>query len=121
MAEELPPQLQDKIMQFQQLQQQIQLITNQKVQLESQARDNEKAISELGKATDDTPIYKSVGSLFVRAEDKVSVENELNERKETLDIRIKAIDRQEKQLMEKYQALQQDLSQAISASRQPSG
>ena len=59
--------------------------------------------------------------LLVKAEDKESVEKELNEKKETFDIRIKALDRQEKHLMEKYQALQQELSQAIQARRQAPG
>lgn len=121
MAEEISAQLQNKIMQFQQLQQQIQMLSSQKFQLDSQLRDTEKAISELKKAPDDAPIYKSVGGLFVRAEAKEGVETELIEKKETLDVRIKTLDRQEKHLMEKYQALQQELSQAISPGRQTSG
>lgn len=121
MAEELSAQLQNKIAQFQQLQQQIQVLSSQKFQLESQMKDVERAITELEKTSDEAPIYKSVGSLLVRAEDKGSVEKELNEKKETLDIRIKALDRQEKHMTEKYQALQQELSKAIGASKQVSG
>lgn len=121
MAEELSPQLQNKIAQFQQLQQQIQVLSSQKFQLEAQLRDTERAISELEKTSNDTPIYKSVGSLLVKAENRESVEKELSEKKETIDIRIKALDRQEKHLMEKYQAMQQELSQAIQAGKQPQG
>ena len=117
MSEELSPQLQNKIAQFQQLQQQIQVLSSQKFQLEAQLRDTERAISELEKATDDTPVYKSVGSLFVRAENKESIEKELGEKKETIDIRIKALDRQEKHLMEKYQTLQQELATSISSGK----
>jgi chaperonin cofactor prefoldin len=57
----------------------------------------------------------------VRAEDKEGVKNELTETKETTDIRIKALERQEKQLVEKYQELQTELSQAISAAKQTGG
>jgi prefoldin beta subunit len=113
MAEEISPQLQNKLAQFQHMQQQIQVISSQKFQLEAQLRDTERAIAELEKTSKDTPIYKSVGSLMVRAEDKESVEKELSEKKETIGIRIKALDRQEKSLIEKYQALQQELSKAI--------
>lgn len=115
MAEELSPQLQNKIALFQQVQQQIQVLSSQKFQLEAQLKDTERAIAELEKSSKDAPIYKSVGNLLVRAEDKESVEKELSEKKETLDIRIKALDRQEKHLMEKYQAMQQELTQAIQA------
>jgi prefoldin beta subunit len=118
MAEEISPQLQNKIAQFQQMQQQIQVLSSQKLQLEAQLRDTERAISELEKTSDEAPIYKSVGSLLVKAENKESIVKELNEKKETIDIRIKALDRQEKHLMEKYQSMQQELSAAISAGKQ---
>ncbi len=118
MAEEVSAQLQDKIAQFQQIQQQIQVISSQKFQLEASLRDTERALSELEKLSSETPIYKSVGNLLVRAEDKEGVVTELTEKKETTDIRIKAIDRQEKQLVEKYQNLQKELSAAISTQNQ---
>ena len=121
MAEEISPQLQNKIAQFQQMQQQIQVISSQKFQLEAQLRDTERAMAELEKAASDTPIYKTVGSLMVKAEDKESVSKELSEKKETLDVRIKALDRQEKHLMEKYQSLQQELTKAIQAGKEATG
>jgi prefoldin beta subunit len=121
MAEEISAQLQNKIQQFQHMQQQIQVLSSQKFQLEAQLRETERALEELTKLSGETPIYKSVGSLLVRAEDKEGVKKELNEKKETIDIRIKAMDRQEKQLVEKYQELQQELSAAISATKQPGG
>lgn len=121
MADEISPQLQNKIAQFQQMQQQIQMLSSQKFQLEAQLRDTERAIEELAKSPDEAPIYKSVGSLMVRAENKESIEKELAEKKETIDIRIKALDRQEKHMMEKFQSLQQELSTALSAGKQAPG
>ena len=52
--------------------------------------------------------YNSIGSLMMRVEDKDSVEKKLNEKKVTIDIQIKALHRQEKSLLEKYQAVQMD-------------
>jgi prefoldin beta subunit len=121
MAEEISPQLQNKIAQFQHMQQQIQVLSSQKFQLEAQLRDTERAIAELEKAASDTPIYKTVGSLMVKAEDKESVSKELSEKKETLDVRIKALDRQEKHMMEKYQSLQQELTKAIQTGKEATG
>lgn len=119
MAEELSPQLQNKIAQYQQLQQQIQVVSSQKFQLEAQLRDTERALTELKNSPSDITIFKNVGNLLVEARDKDKVNEELGEKKETIDIRIKALDRQEKQLVEKYQSLQQELSQAISAGKPP--
>ncbi len=119
MAEELSPQLQNKIAQYQQLQQQIQVVSSQKFQLEAQLRDTERALTELENSPPDVTIFKNVGNLLVEARDKDKVNEELGEKKETIDIRIKALDRQEKQLVEKYQAMQQELSQAISPGKQP--
>jgi len=119
MAEELSPQLQNKIAQYQQLQQQIQVVSSQKFQLEAQLRDTERALTELENSPSDVTIFKNVGNLLVEARDKDKVNEELGEKKETIDIRIKALDRQEKQLVEKYQAMQQELSQAISPGKQP--
>lgn len=119
MAEEISPQLQNKIAQFQQLQQQIQVVSSQKFQLEAQLRDTERAITELENSPKDITIFKNVGNLLVEARDKDKVNEELDEKKETIDIRIKALDRQEKQLVDKYQAMQQELSQAISAGKPP--
>lgn len=121
MAEELSPQLQNKIAQFQQLQQQIQVVSSQKFQLEAQLRDTERAITELANSPSDITIFKNVGNLLVEARDKDKVGQELDDKKETIDIRIKALDRQEKQLVEKYQALQTELSQAITSVKQPKG
>ncbi|UCF07454.1 MAG: prefoldin subunit beta [Thermoplasmata archaeon] len=121
MAEELSPQLQNKIAQFQQLQQQIQVVSSQKFQLEAQLRDTERAITELENSPKDITIYKNVGNLLVEARDKDKVNKELDEKKETIDIRIKALDRQEKQLVEKYQSLQQELSSAITARKHGQG
>lgn len=121
MAEEISPQLQNKIAQFQHMQQQIQVLSSQKFQLEAQLRDTERALAELEKTPNDTPIYKTVGSLIVKAEDKESVSKELSEKKETLDVRIKALDRQEKHLMDKYQTLQQELTKAIQTGKEAAG
>lgn len=117
MAEEISPQLQNKISQFQQMQQQIQVLSSQKFQLEAQLRDTERAIGELENTSDDTTIYKSIGALMVRADNKESITKELAEKKETIDIRIKALGRQEKHLVDKYQALQQELTQALSSAK----
>ncbi|MEM2943346.1 MAG: prefoldin subunit beta [Methanomassiliicoccales archaeon] len=119
--DELSPKLQNQIAQFQQLQQQLQAILTQKFQMEAQLREIDRTLEELAKITDDVPIYRSVGSLLIKARDKESVVHEIQEDKETLEIRVKTLDRQEKALRERYQALQDQISKALGAKQESAG
>jgi prefoldin beta subunit len=116
MIENLPPKVQNQIAQFQQLAQQIQMITTQKMQLEAQVRELEKAVQELEKAADDALVYRSVGSLLIQSKDKPALVTELKEQKDTLDVRVKTLDKQDKHLRERHQNLQAQITQALQGS-----
>lgn len=107
----ISPQLQNQIAQFQQLQQQLQAVSSQKIQMEAQMKEIERTVEELDKSTGD--VYKNVGSLMMKVDDKGSVKMELEESKETLDIRIKSLERQEKNLREKYTEMQNTINTAM--------
>jgi prefoldin beta subunit len=111
-AANISPQMQNQLAQFEQIRQQLQMVMSQRLQIESQLREVETALEEIGSISDDTPIYKNVGSLMVKAKDKKDVETDLNEQKETLEVRVKTLERQENQLKERYQSLQKDLTEA---------
>ncbi|MHA1130235.1 MAG: prefoldin subunit beta [Candidatus Helarchaeota archaeon] len=111
----LPPQLQDQLMKLQQLQQKVEILMNQRMQLERELRETENALSELENLDNQNAIvYKTVGAILVKA-NKEKLKEELTDRKETLDMRIKTIGRQEerakKDLDEKRQAVQAALQQ----------
>ena len=110
---ELPPQVQNQLAQFQQLQQQLQVLASQRLQLEAKLREVTATLEELGKVKPDTPVYRSTGSLLVRVEDREGLQKELEEQKETLGIRVNTIKKQEKSLGERYEQLQAKLSQAL--------
>jgi len=111
---EVNEELQGKLMQFQQLQQQIQVIGTQKYQVDMQVAEIERTIEELDKLGKDTPVYKSVGSLLLNVEDKEMLKSELEEKKETLGIRAKTLGNQDKSLRDRYQELQDELTKALS-------
>jgi prefoldin beta subunit len=111
---ELSPKVQNQIAQFQQLQQQLQAVLNQKFQMDAQLKEMQRTSEELGKSPEDVVIYKSVGSLMIRAESKESVLKEIDEDKETMEIRVKTLERQEKSLKDRYQVLQDQLNKALS-------
>lgn len=110
---ELSPQLQNQLQQFRQLQQQLQVITTQRMQLEAKLKEIEGTLEELAKATAEAPIYKSIGVLLVRASGRDDVVKELEDQKETLSIRVKTLEKQEKSLAERYERMQQQLTAAL--------
>ena len=109
---ELPPQLQEQLGRLQQLQQTLQAVMTQKQQLEIEASETDKAISELDKVTDQTPVYKSVGSLLVKS-DRQTLLTELKERKELLGTRITVLGRREERTKERIEGLQEKLQEKL--------
>ena len=97
---------------MQQLQQTLQAVLTQKQQLEIENSEAEKAVQELEKATDDTTVYKSVGSLLVKS-DRQSLLKELKERKELLGTRITVLGRQEERTKERMKELQEKLQEKL--------
>jgi prefoldin beta subunit len=109
----LPPNVQERLLRLQQLQQTLQSIMAQKQQVEMEKNEVDQTIAEIAKTADEAVIYKAVGSLLVKAE-KARVSEELNERKSLLDARSTVIARQEErikaQVKEAQTKLQEDLS-----------
>ncbi|OPY31483.1 MAG: Prefoldin subunit beta [Methanomassiliicoccales archaeon PtaU1.Bin124] len=119
--DEISPKLQNQIAQFQQLQQQLQNVLQQKFRMEAQLKELEVTIEELKKAGAETPIYKNVGSLMIAVKDKDALLKEIEDDKETTEIRVKTLDRQEKMFREKYQVMQDQISKALGQESAPSG
>ncbi|MCK4497769.1 MAG: prefoldin subunit beta [Candidatus Bathyarchaeia archaeon] len=121
-ASELPTHVQERLLRLQQLQRNLQAVLTQKQQVELELTENEQALGELDNLTEDAVIYKSIGSLLVKAE-KIKVEAELKERKDLLDTRVKVLTKQEErfrsQLSQLQTKLKRDLGPAISGSPSP--
>jgi prefoldin beta subunit len=109
----LPPNVQERLLRLQQLQQTLQSILAQKQQVDMEKNEVEQTLAELQKTPDDAVIYKAIGSLLVKAE-KPKVNEDLAERKSLLDTRSTVMTRQEErirsQVKEAQTKLQEDLS-----------
>ncbi len=119
MMDNIPPKVQNQIAQFQQLTQQIQMVATQKIQLEAQVKELDKTLAELAKVTDDSAVFRNVGSLLIQVKDRAALVNELTEQKETAEVRVKTLDRQDKHLRERHQTLQQQITQALQGPTTP--
>ncbi len=109
----LPPQVQERLLRLQQVQQTLQSVVTQKQQLELELTETEQALSELEKLDEKAIIYKSIGSLLVKAE-KAKVTTELTERKELLNTRISVLGKQEERLRTQAKDLQARLQKDLS-------
>jgi prefoldin beta subunit len=109
----LPPNVQERLLRLQQLQQTLQSILQQKQQVDMEKTEVDQTVAELQKTADDAVIYKAIGSLLVKAE-KPKVNEELVDRKELLDTRSTVLGRQEErirsQIKEAQTKLQEDLN-----------
>jgi len=118
-VKEISPQLQNQIAQYQQLQNQLQVLGSQRVQLEAKLREIEGTLEELVKIKDDTPVYKSIGMLLVKQDDREGLKKELEEHKETLTIRVKSLQKQEKALTGRYEDLANKIQSALGTTPTP--
>ena len=114
----LPPNVQERLLRLQQLQQTLQSILAQKQQVEMEKTEVDQTLLELQKTSEDAVIYKAIGSLLVKAE-KPKVTEDLNERKDLLDTRSTVMAKQEErirsQVKEAQTKLQEDLNPVSSS------
>jgi prefoldin beta subunit len=87
------------------LQQNLELYLMQKQQFEGQKLEIEGAIAELAKAEES---YKIIGNIMVTAKPD-ELKKELEEKLESITLRIKSIEKQEEKLKHKANELQQDV------------
>ena len=115
----LPPQVQERLLRLQQLQQTLQSVMGQKQQVEMEQTEIEQTITELQKTADDAVIYKAIGSLLVKAE-KATITTELAERKELLTTRSTVLARQEERLRSQAKEVQTKLQEDLNPVSPPS-
>ena len=112
MSEDISQALQHQIGQYQQLQQQAQLVIMQRQNMDMQLKELENAIKELEGASDDVSMYKSIGALFIHAKKDTTL-SELKETKESLEIRVASLGKQEKTLTDKLKEMEQKITQKM--------
>ncbi len=111
----LPAKLQNDLRQFQRLQQDLNVLDQQRGQMDLKLRETNHTLEELKALPEDAVIYRSVGNLLVKSKGRSEVEGILTEEKETLEVRVKALERQVNHLKERYETMQQELSRALQA------
>ena len=112
MSTQIPPQIQNQVAQLQQVQQQAQSLAMQKAQMDSLQKESEMALEELEKVEDDAVVYRTVGDLQIKSS-KEDALAKLNDKIETLSLRIKSITKQEERISKRFTQLQEQIEQSM--------
>lgn len=108
----LPPQVQERLVKMQRLQQTLQSILAQKQQVDVESSETEQALSELQKMTDEAVVYKAMGTILVKTE-RTRMISELTERKDLLSTRVTVLQKQEERLRNQLKDIETQLRQDL--------
>lgn len=114
----LSPKVQNQLAMLQQIQQQLQTVVGQKSQYEMAIKEANRALEELEDVPEESEIFMTVGSVIVQ-KDREKVRSTLNDKVETLEIRVKSLEKQEQSLQSKFEQLSQQIRGALE--KKPSG
>ena len=106
----LSKETEEKIMQLQLLEQNLQNLLLQKQTFQTQVLEIETALEEIEKVKDSA--YKIIGSVMVLTK-KDELKKDLFSKKEILELRIKNLEKQEQKIKEKSQEIQKEVAKEI--------
>jgi len=112
MAFQVPPEIQEKLNNFEQLKSQLQMIMSQRGEMEARKKEMDASIDAL-EGSKDEDVFKKVGDILVKVSDKDKLVGELKEESETLGVRVNSLETQEKSAKELYEKLGQELNEAL--------
>ena len=107
----ITPEAQQILIELQAFQQQMQTVLIQKETLSMQNMEIDKALEELEKVKDED-VFKAVGPILIKSE-KGKLTDELKEKKETIDLRLKSLQKQENRMKEKMEDSQKKLQEML--------
>jgi len=108
--------VQQNLVEFERNRNQLMGVSSQKQQLELQAEALKQALEEL-KATKEEKAYKAVGNIMIQKPTK-DLQKELDEQRDSVELRIKTMQKQEDILIDKLNKLKAVIEKAQSGSSQ---
>lgn len=93
---------QEEVARLNQTQEQLEYVSRTKASMDAQIKEIDFAIKELEKLTDDVKSYRMFGGIMVETKVSDSLKD-LTEQKETLEIRMKSLEKQEERLKTSFE------------------
>jgi len=112
LAQRLPPELENKLLEAQRLQDQLNRIVQERVALEGEKGEIERVLKLL-EEVGENEVYRSVGGILVKVP-KEKVVNELKDRLEIINIRLEKLKKQEGELRKRLEQLLREIREAQS-------
>ena len=110
--EKVPPQVEAKYRKFVQARELLARVAQEKALLEASLTDIDKLLEELEKVGDDTELYRMKGMVLVKTT-KEALVKELKEKKESLELKLMALRKQEESLQKEVERLGKELAQML--------
>ena len=110
---EIPRKLQDQIVQYQQMEKQLENLQLQRAQIAAQMAEVQSALEALERASPDAVVYETRGSIMVRRSGREEVMAELKERKDLLEVRLKSVEKNFAELQARFADLQRKLASKL--------
>ena len=121
MSEITPENVQEKLNLFQQMQQQVQAFSQQASQIDMSIRETERTVEEIKDSGKDTVLYRAIGSIMKKVEDIDKLRKELEEEKETMEIRNKSLKNQIEKINVELVEMQKKLTPVVQSVQETSG
>ncbi len=120
MSKITPENVQEKLNLFQQMQQQVQAFSQQASQIDMSIRETERTVEEIKDAGKDTVLYRAIGSIMKKVEDIDKLRKELEEEKETMEIRNKSLKNQIEKINVELVEMQKKLTPVVQSVQETS-
>ena len=113
--------VQEKLNLFQQMQQQVQALSQQASQIDMSINETERTVEEIKDSGKDTVLYRAIGSIMKKVEDIDKLRKELEEEKETMEIRNKSLKNQIEKINVELVEMQKKLTPVVQSVQETSG
>ncbi|OYT61579.1 MAG: prefoldin subunit beta [Thermofilum sp. ex4484_15] len=112
MSTEMPQAVRNQVIRLQQMQRELQALVLRIQQFQLQLREIDNAIKELNKVSEGERVYKLSGPILVSVTAKEVLE-ELKSKRESLEIRLKTLEKQENLLRKHITDLEKKINKAL--------
>ncbi|MCE4600705.1 MAG: prefoldin subunit beta [Desulfurococcales archaeon] len=110
--EKVPPQVEAKYRKFVQARELLARVAQEKALLEASLADIEKLLEELKGVGDDAELYRMKGIVLIKTS-KEALVKELQEKKESFELKLVALRKQEESLQKEVERLSKELAQML--------
>ena len=121
MSDVTPENVQEKLNAFQQMQQQVQALSQQTSQIDMSVRETERTLEEIKDSGKDTVLYRAIGSVMKKVEDIGQLRKDLVEEKESMEIRNKSLKNQIEKINDELVKMQKKLAPVLKKVQKTSG